>query len=220
MPTACQSMWTIWSGLAALGESRYGSAAKDSHFFYIEIGNGVGAGIVINHQLYRGKHGLAGEIGYMQATTLSMGGWRATDWQELINIPSFLKLTRRLIDSGCQTDLDSESLDFPTLVEAAHNGDPAACWAMAQLGRYLGIGFASLYNAFDIPVFILGGELGREYGALLNVIRQEMLLYVVAQRPKGLEMRVSQMQPDAALLGAAARVFDTVLIEPSLSVRI
>ena len=206
--------------LAALGESRYGSATDDSHFFYVEIGYGAGAGIVINHQLYQGRHGLAGEIGYMQAATLSLGGWRATDWQELVNIPNFLKLTRRLIDSGCQTSLDSTKLDFPTLLVALRDGDPAACWALSQIGLYLGIGFASLYNVLDISVFILGGELGREFASSLNVIHQEMQQFLIAQPPDGFDLRISGMRPDAALIGAAARVFDTVLIEPSLSVRI
>ena len=203
--------------MAALGESRFGSAADDSHFFYIEIGYGAGAGIVINHQLYQGRHGMAGEVGYMQACA---GGGNPTDWQELVNIPAFLRIVERVIASGSQTSLDADNLSFGALVDAFRAGDPAACWAMGEMSRHLGAGLASLYNAFDIPVFILGGELGCEYELCLPQLRRDAEKRLVAQPPGGIDIRISRMELDAALMGAAARVFDSVLIEPSLPVRI
>ncbi|MCY4464934.1 MAG: ROK family protein [Chloroflexi bacterium] len=205
--------------LAALGESRFGSAIADSHFVYIEIGYGAGAGIVINHQIYQGKNGMAGEVGYLQTYVDDVSS-APTDWQELVNIPNFLRIARRLIDSGCQTDLKGADLSFGALIRALRMSDPAACSALSELCRHLGMGLASLYNAFDIPVFILGGELGREYAACLQQLVRDTERFLVAQPPGGLDLRISRMQPDASLMGAAARVFDTVLIEPSLPVNI
>ena len=203
--------------LAALGESRFGSAANDSHFFYIEIGYGAGAGIVINNQLYQGRHGMAGEVGYMQA---GAGSDTPRDWQELVNIPALLRVAERVIANGSQTSLNADNLSFGALVEGLREGDAAACWALGETSRQLGIGLASLYNAFDIPVFILGGELGGEYASSLPQLRRYAEKYLVAQPPGGIEIRISRMELDAALMGAAARVFDSVLIEPSLPVRI
>ena len=54
------------SNLHALGERAYGAAKGEDHFVFLEVGNGVGAGIFINGMLYRGASGSAGEIGYMQ----------------------------------------------------------------------------------------------------------------------------------------------------------
>lgn len=203
--------------LAALGESRFGSAIAESHFIYIEIGYGVGAGIVINHQIYQGKNGMAGEVGYMQSYAHEKSG-APTHWEELVNIPSFLRAARRLIESGRQTSLTGADLSFGALTDTLRKDDPVACQALRELCRHLGMGLASLANSFDIPVFILGGELGIEYEACLQQLLRDTEQFLVPQAPGGVDIRISRMQPDASLMGAAARVFDTVLIEPSLPV--
>ncbi len=204
--------------LAALGESRYGRAADDSHFMYIEIGYGVGAGIVIDGQLYQGRNGFAGEVGYMQLVQSdgpSAGAPR--NWQSMVNIPSFQRMVRQGIASGAPTSLNRENLEFRHILNALHCGDALARDAMRELGRNLAIGLAGLCNAFDIPVFVIGGELGREYGPLLAEARAEVERHLVVLPPSGIELRISDLQPDAALLGAVARVLDTILVEPSLS---
>lgn len=204
--------------LAALGESRYGRAENDSHFMYIEIGYGAGAGIVINNQLYQGKNGFAGEVGYMQVMDADGSGSCAPrDWQSLVNIPSFERIARRQIAAGSRTSLNGGKLAIGRLLEALHDGDDAVCAAMLELSRNLGSGLASLCNAFDIPVFVLGGELGREYAPFLAEIRAEIERRLVVKPPSGVDLRISDLRPDAALLGALARVFDTILVEPSLS---
>lgn len=204
--------------LAALGENHYGLAADDSHFMYIEIGYGAGAGIVINNQLYQGKYGFAGEVGYMSFLEGNGTGYANTrNWQSMVNIPRFMQIAERHIKSDPQTVLDPEGLNFSRLLEALHAGDEAPRAAMSELSRNLGIGLASLYNAFDIPVFVLGGELGGEFGPFLGEVRAELERHLVVIPPGGIDLRISDLQPDAALLGAVARVFDTILVEPSLS---
>ena len=86
--------------LAALGENHYGPAAEDSHFMYIEIGYGAGAGIVINNQLYQGKYGFAGEVGYMSFLEENGAGYAKTrNWQSLVNIPRFIQVAKQHIES-------------------------------------------------------------------------------------------------------------------------
>ena len=70
---------------------------------------------------------------------------------------------------------------------------------------------------FDIPVFVLGGELGREFGPFLGEARAELERHLVVMPPCRIDLRHSHLQPDAALLGAVARVFDIILVEPSLN---
>ncbi len=204
--------------LAALGENHYGPAAEDSHFMYIEIGYGAGAGIVINNQLYQGKYGFAGEVGYMSFLEENGTGCAKTrNWQSMVNIPRFVQIARQHIESDPQRVLDPQSLTFSRLLEALHAGDEAPRAAMSELSRNLGMGLASLYNAFDIPVFVLGGELGREFGPFLGEARAELERHLVVMPPCRIDLRISRLQPDAALLGAVARVFDIILVEPSLS---
>ena len=205
--------------LAALGENHYGQAAKDSHFMYIEIGYGAGAGIVIDSQLYQGKNGFAGEVGYMHYLKMDESNDATqTNWQSMVNIPAFMRIARRMLQAGADSVIDPQRLSFGSLRAALRAGDHVACAAMSEVSRNLGIGLASLYNAFDIPVFILGGEIGKEYEPFLGDVRREVERHAVVSPPGGIDLRVSHLQPDAALMGAVARVFDTVLVEPSLRV--
>lgn len=199
--------------LAALGENHYGSAIEDSHFMYIEIGYGAGAGIVINNQLYQGKNGFAGEIGYMVFPTDQERDRRGCDWQSLVNIPSFKRITRRLIAEGIRSELDCANLTFGDLLAALRHNDQAASSAMRQMGEVLGLAIASLYNVLDIPVFIIGGELGKAYLPFLDQVCEVVEDHLVTNPPGGIDLRISRLQPDAALMGAVARVFDTALIE-------
>ena len=206
--------------LAALGESRYGSAANDSHFMFIEIGYGAGAGIVINGQLYQGKNGFAGEVGYMSLLSRDSRASSSQNWQEMVNIPSFGSAVAQLIAEGQETSLAGDNLSFNHLTDALRIGDHVAIVALKKLSRYLGIGLANLYNAFDIPIYILGGEFGKAYEPFLGDVRDTMTGHLVQMPPSGIELRISRIQPDAALMGAVARVFDKILIEPSLRVAI
>ncbi len=199
--------------LAALGENHYGSAIEDSHFMFIEIGYGAGAGIVIDSQLYQGKNGFAGEIGYMVFSHEPDRHHSTSDWQSLVNIPSFNRTVRRHIGEGIASGLDPKDLSFSRLLSALRTGDQAACAAMREMGQYLGMAIASLYNAFDIPVFILGGELGKAYAPFLSHVCEEIESHLVVMPPSGIDLRISRLQPDAALMGAVARVFDNALIE-------
>lgn len=202
--------------LAALGENHFGSAINDSHFMFIEIGYGAGAGIVIDSQLYQGKNGFAGEIGYMVLSPDAEHERSPLDWQSLVNIPRFKKIVRRQIEEQSDSSPYTDSLSFSRLLDSLKNGDQVAWDAMSEMSRYLGMAIANLCNAFDIPVFILGGELGKAYAPFLSQIRGEIEGHLVVMPPSGIDVRISDLQPDAALMGAVARVFDTRLIEPSL----
>ncbi len=199
--------------LSALGESRYGSATEDSHFIYMEVGHGVGAGIVIDRQLYQGKHGYAGEIGFMASYFEENNGLGALNWQDTVNIPYLQQTVARLQTENGERIAAHEYRSFEQLVGAIRVGDRLACSAFRDLGRRFAVGLANLYHAFDIPVFILGGELGREYGPFLADVHAEVERHLVMSPPGGIDLRISCLQPDAALMGAFARVFDNMLIE-------
>lgn len=206
--------------LAAFGENHYGYGTHDSHFMYIEIGYGLGAGIVINGQLYQGRSGFAGEIGYMKFSyCLEDGTLQTNTWQSMINIPSLLEITKRCIEQGESTTLSVDTLSFDTIIAAGHD-DAAVNKAFLEMSRYLGMGLGSLINIFDIPVFIIGGELGRQYAPYLTYVHEEIKRHLVHSPSSDVDVRVSNLMPDAALMGAVAQVFDEILKEPSLNVNL
>lgn len=207
--------------LAAFGENHYGSATNDSHFMYIEIGYGLGAGIVINGQLYQGMNGYAGEVGYMSFLHCNDGEpIQSRTWQSMINIPNLFKIVNRHIEIGTPTHLTRDHLSFDTIIEAAYADDKAATSALIEMSKYLGMGLASLINIFDIPIFIIGGELGKQYAPYLSYVHEEIQRHIVQTPPSGIDVRISNLLPDAALMGAVAQVFDDILKEPSLNMNL
>ena len=206
--------------LSALGESRYGDATDNSHFIYLEVGHGVGAGIVIDGQLYQGKHGFAGEVGFTASFADHGDGLGTQRWQDTVNIPCLLQTVAAIYSERGAHRALRPPRSFEELVEAIRAGDAIACSAMQELVRRFAIGVANLYHAFDIPVFILGGDLGREYGPFLPDLRAEVERRLVMRPPRGIDLRISSLQPNASLMGAVARVFDKFLFEPSLSLGI
>ena len=204
---------------ATVGENHYGSAIQDRNFIYIEIGHGLGGGIVIDGQLYRGSRGFSGEIGFMTILCDSgNGNLSAKSWQSLVSISSYMNIARRRILDGAESKLDSQSLTLERLIDALRCGDDVALYGMREMCKYLGIGIANLVNSFDITVFIIGGELGKEFSAFLPHLHDEIDRYTVVMPPHGIDLRISKLTPDPALMGAVAQVFDDTLREPALSV--
>ncbi|MDQ7037332.1 MAG: ROK family transcriptional regulator [Anaerolineae bacterium] len=205
--------------LAAFGENHYGAGMKDSHFIFVEIGYGLGAGVVIDGQLYQGKNGYAGEIGYLMSVQPDSNGTiQPVSLQSMTNIPRLVQTVERYIQEGVQTQLHQDNLTFETIIKAAHDNDPVASKAMIELSRYVGIGLANLVNTFDIMTFIIGGELGKQYEPYLETIIDEMQKHIVWMAHDNVQVRFSTLKPDAALMGAVAQVFDDILKEPSLNV--
>jgi predicted NBD/HSP70 family sugar kinase len=207
--------------LAAFGENHYGSAIDEGHFIFIEIGYGLGAGIVLNGQLYQGRNGYAGEVGYLMPFQSDDNAiMQSVSWQSMTNIPRLIKTVKYYLDKGETSQLSQDKLNFDSIIEAAHNQDPVATKAMIKLSRYVGLGLANLVNIFDITTFIIGGELGKQYEPYLEYVREEMQQNIVRMPPEGLQVRISTLMPDAALMGAVAQVFDDILKEPALNVNL
>jgi predicted NBD/HSP70 family sugar kinase len=205
--------------LAAFGENHYGSATNDSHFIYVEIGYGLGAGIVIDGQLYQGKNGYAGEVGYMVSSQPTNGeNVQPVTWQSITNIPKLLQTVQRYLETDEHSELCADALTFDKIIEAAHRNDSVATRSLIELSRNVGIGIASLINTFDIPTYIIGGELGKQYEPYLHIIQETIQCNIIRIPPDGIHIRISTLMPDAALMGAVAQVFDDILKEPSLNV--
>lgn len=195
---------------AALGENYYGSALNDTHFVYLEVGYGVGAGIVIDGKLFRGVNGYAGEIGFMM-----MERDEIVPWEAGVNIPALFDHIQQRLQNGESSQLDTGQLNFQAIVDALENGDPLVIDTLMRIGKRLGVGVASTVNILDIPLVILGGELGKLFAPYLDIIREQINLHTIRANRKALDVRISTLQPDACLMGAIAQVLDDILQEPS-----
>jgi glucokinase-like ROK family protein len=201
----------------ALGEYRYGGAAN-ADILYLSLGTGIAARVIHEGHLYRGSHGLSGEIGH---TIFVPGGPRCSCGglgclEALAGGPALARNAETRLQSG-QTSCLQETLarqgrlSAEQVFEAARQEDALALQVLEEAGMHLAYAINVLAMTFDPQVVVLGGGLALEEGPLTEAIRRG-LHYWLEQTPILREiltpesLRLSALQRDAGILGAAALI--------------
>jgi glucokinase len=167
------------ANLAAWAESRIGAARGYHHVLLVTLGTGIGGGIVIDGEIYRGRS-FAGEVGHM---VVDVGGPRCTCgqrgcWETFASGRRLNQIARDIAASdptGLTARLAGDDLAHGVhLTEAAVQGDPSAGQSVAEMGTWLGIGLASLVAILDPEVIVVGGGAARAGDILLQPTREAM----------------------------------------------
>ncbi len=205
------------ANVAALAEHRAGAARGAGEAVLLTIGTGIGGGLILRGELYRGAVGAAAELGHV---VIDMNGPPCQG-----NCPNHgcveslasgtalareaLRLARERPESGLGGALaDGRELAGPLVTELAHDGDAAAIEVLDLIGSNLGVAITSLVNIFNPEVVVIGGGVIAAGELLLEPVRR-----VVAQRalpPSRDEVRIvaAQFGVEAGMVGAAALAFD------------
>jgi N-acetylglucosamine repressor len=144
-----------------IAEQWFGYGHGVDHFVVVTVGRGVGAGIVVNGQFYRGALGGAGELGHI---TLQENGppcdcGKRGCLEALTSDPAMVRQAQVAITLGERTTLArAESLTLEAIVAAAEAGDELARRLLGDSGHWLGIGIAHLVNVLNPQMVIVGGE--------------------------------------------------------------
>ncbi|AIQ54902.1 ROK family transcriptional regulator [Paenibacillus sp. FSL R7-0331] len=177
----------------AQGELNFGAARDVRHLLYISAGSGIGSGIIIGGELYKGARGYAGETGHMTieaegkpCSCGSRGCW------ELY---------------ASEKTYDNQGLTLPArttseLVRHAIQGQEDVLNHFASIGEYLGIGVTNLINSFNPELIVIGGALSEAEpwlgGPLRRVVAERTLPYHKQQ----LEITFSRLGSRGTVIGA------------------
>lgn len=190
----------------ALAEMHREPESRDLTMAALNIGTGVGAGIIYEGKLYRGGNNSAGEWGH---TTIVLNGelcrcGRRGCLEAYIGAPGII---RRLREVGPQIPMPvslDETEAIKALLQAARQGDASATYVLLDTIHYLGAGLANLINLFNPQRIILGGKTGLLLGEqYLPEIIREAERYALKQPFKTAHIQVSRLGIDAVSLGAA-----------------
>ena len=205
----------------AAGEREYGAGRHVRHLVYVSAGMGIGSGMIIDGQLYKGAWGYAGETGHMSiesdgrlCSCGSRGCWELYASERAYayaSLPGQHGQPRE--DDGVANSsktLDSvEALNrlpsFTTaeLIEHARQGDAKTVAMYAEIGRRLGIGITNLVNGFNPEKIVIGGPLTEAKPwiepAMLAAIAERALPY----HRRELAIAFSELGSRSAVLGAA-----------------
>ena len=200
------------ANLAALGEKRAGIAKKAKNLVYIHLGGGIGAGIILNGEIYEGSNGSAGEIGH---TTVEPNGPRCKCGNRgcLENFASGRAIASRAISgllAGRKTlinEITEGSIDKVTaevVAEAAKEGDEFALEIWRETAEYLGIAIANLINVYNPEMIIIGGGVAQAGNFLFEPLKRVVEERALPRATKIVKIVPSELQDDASLIGAAA----------------
>jgi predicted NBD/HSP70 family sugar kinase len=209
--------------MGALGESRYGAGREVADLLYLKLGTGIGGGVIMGGQLYRGHSGSAGEIGHM---TVEPNGPRCNCGnrgclEALAGAPAIVEdarqgrsLRRRLErdGQGAPDGLGQHSrpdlIEIGEVVQAALDGDPACKAALEQAGEHIGTALASLINFFNPSLFVLDGKTMCAGELLLAPIRRTIAERSLPAPLAHTQIIAGKLGGQAIPLGGIATVID------------
>jgi glucokinase len=204
---------------AALAEHRFGAGRGAAHMVMLTLGTGIGGGLVLNGELYRGAIGAAAELGHM---VIDVDGPRCQGFcpgyghfEALASGQAAARAAGELADAQpdgalARTRREGRELDGRLVTELARAGEPDAAEVMERIGFYLGIGIGNYVNVFNPEVVVVGGGLSAAGDLVLEPARR-----VVAERalPTARDMvRIvtAELGPGAGLIGSGLVAFEAL----------
>jgi len=201
--------------LAAFGESRYGAARNVRHFLMITLGTGVGGGMFIGKEPYRGFRGLGAEIGHM---VIQMDGPPCPcggngHIESYLGRPALAARGREVAKTyrGAailkQAGGDLDVLTAEDIVKASSAGDEAATEILMEAGVILGRGLVGIVNLLNPQMIVIGGGIGEACPFLIDRAVEIIAAEGLAGK-RDVKVVPAELGNDAGVLGAAALAFE------------
>jgi predicted NBD/HSP70 family sugar kinase len=193
------------ANMGARGEQQFGAARGCQNFIYVKASHGIGAGLVLNGETYRGALGIAGEIGHTRlpdGTSLCRCGNRGC----LESVVSITEVKHQLALIRAQTQTRTAE---PSLEDLSR--DPAASRVVTDAGRTLGRVLADICNVLNPEAIIVGGELSFAGQPLLMGIRESLDRYAQPAAAQAVRLQLADLGLRAELMGAIATALTHVL---------
>jgi glucokinase len=196
------------ANLMALAESRVGAARGYDGAICLTIGTGIGGGLILHGQVYRGADSSAGELGH---TCIAYDGRLCRCGakgclEAYASVPALLNHTRSLLESSdnhCSLRENLSSLNPTLIFQAAEAGDRLAVQILEQEITYLSAGLASVVNLLNPEVIVVGGGFVEAGTSFLHLLEKSIKERAFPSAVKGLKVVRAKLGNDAGFIGAA-----------------
>ncbi|MBD2701816.1 ROK family transcriptional regulator [Spirosoma sp. BT702] len=200
-----------------LGESRFGGGQGKKQVLAINIDWGVGLGIVVNGEVFKGASGFAGELGHIQVDPegeLCYCG-KIGCLNTITSASALVRRVQRDILAGQVSKLATfkdrvDQIDIDEIINAAHYGDSYAIDILHETGFQLGKGLAIAISLFNPEVIIVDGVLTRAAAFILNTIEQAISKYCLSDFRNDMTIELTQLNGTAKWLGTHAYVMEDI----------
>ncbi len=212
----------------AFAERQFGLAKSRKNVLCLNVGWGIGLGIITNGKLYSGKTGFSGELGHLQIVDngiLCKCGKQGC-LETIASLTAMVRMAREGLQSSGSSLLselvgdDTNNIDPEIIIQAALDGDDLSTLILTNVGHWLGRSIAYLLQIFNPELIIVGGKISRGNNLVMEPIRQAVQTYSNYNISSDTEIRFSELGPKAGIIGAAALALEKVTSAKTLSVEI
>jgi glucokinase len=202
---------------SVLAEARHGAAAGARHAVMVSLGTGIGGGLWLNGDVYRGASGLAGELGH---AVLELHGPECPGdcpgigcFEALVSGNAIGHEGHRVAEAEPESALGrrlaaDQEIDGGIVTELAHSGDPLARDVLALVGERLGFGLVGLVNTFNPEVIVIGGGAARGGDLLLGPARAVIAEHALPEVRDEARVAPAHYGDEAGMIGAALMALD------------
>lgn len=200
------------ANVAALAEHLYGAAKGAANAVMLTIGTGIGGGLILGGEVYRGAHGAGAELGH---TVIDLDGPECQGncpgrgcVETLASGTAIGREGRAAAEREPDSLLgkmlaDGHEIDGKAVTEAALNGDAAAHGVFELVGQRLGVALTSFANIFEPEVIVIGGGVIAAGDLLLEPARRELAARALPPMNRT-PVVAAKLGSDAGMIGAAA----------------
>jgi predicted NBD/HSP70 family sugar kinase len=199
----------------AIAEAWFGAGRMADTMAAVVLGTGVGAGLVINGQLFHGSSNTAGEWGH----SVIIAGGRTCRCgnhgclEAYVGAPGIIQTLKEIDPNSPLVFPDDETRSITAIASAASQGDPTALAVVHQTTVYLSAGLSSLINIINPELVILGSWVADLLGPVILPKLIELVGQQSLERPfKAVRFILSEMPQDSVSLGAATLVLEEFLL--------
>lgn len=202
--------------LMTLGEFHAGRGMGTSDLLFVKIGTGISAGLCSNGRVHRGADGFAGDIGHVAVADDSSVLCRCGNTDCLEALAGGAALAREASEAAASgrspylADVlaDGRQITATHVGMAANRGDPASIELLSRSGRLVGETLATLVNAYNPSMVIVGGGVAQAGEILLSAIREALYRRSRSLTTQSLQIVRAELGRTAGLVGAALAVVD------------
>ncbi|PYZ92058.1 sugar kinase [Salipaludibacillus keqinensis] len=195
----------------ALGEKWFGAGKETDHFVCLNVGEGIGGGIVLNNRLFHGNNSLAGEVGHtiidLNGPTCSCGNKGC--FQTLASGQALKERASKKIEEGVETELTkigNREIEGQVIYEAALKGDVVAKEILRETGEYLGLGILNVIHFLNPSMIIVGGGVSKAGSFLMGPITETIETRALSFEAQKTRIVLSDLGEEGSLIGACTLV--------------
>jgi glucokinase len=200
------------ANLMALAEARYGAGVGHKNIICLTIGTGIGGGIIVNGEIYRGSHFAGAELGHM---SIKYNGLKCRCGGRgcLERYTSATAMTDYFIKKSAKegVPITKKNISVKDIFKQFRNGNHLALETIERSTYYLGRGIANFMNIFDPTLVIVGGGVSESGNEYLKRVKTVAFRYAMKNASDNVKIVKAKLGNRAGYMGALSFAFDQLM---------